>query len=207
MTQRIKWATIKSFITSRAAHISFIDNPKDYIIIAIDGEVQFRATVDKTTPRNTDQIDWEDNFKDLESTNAILAGALQSVPNKAKTELITGDIDLNPLAGDFTVIKEVTGKGKVFCCLVKFSSENVIFKFEIDNNVVIEIDCSDIADILDQGDIKACGWLAWNDNRNMLLVEYDRPFFYSQSFKISAKANSSSTNRKIKRHMLQFSEE
>lgn len=63
------WTTFKSFIVPKKLSIQYIDRGKFYEIFSLDGLVLFSTSIIKTDPENTDQQDFEANFKDGIQTN------------------------------------------------------------------------------------------------------------------------------------------
>ncbi len=63
MDIRISWTDLKSFMTSRKVPLDYITLSGRYKIFSIDSNISVHTFVDITDPRNTDQIDFEDNYQ------------------------------------------------------------------------------------------------------------------------------------------------
>lgn len=57
------WTEFKNEVQSRSLQIQWIQKNDVYFLRAFDNFFYFESVVDITSPRNTDQIDFEDNFQ------------------------------------------------------------------------------------------------------------------------------------------------
>lgn len=57
------WSTLKSFATSRGVSIQYVQTPDTYYIFAIDGPAEVACQITIESSANTDQSDFETNFK------------------------------------------------------------------------------------------------------------------------------------------------
>lgn len=65
----IFWSEQKKLIDAGYDFSYITDISENYIIFTIDGPIIYKARVAITTPRNTDQIDFEDNYETSAVTN------------------------------------------------------------------------------------------------------------------------------------------
>lgn len=57
------WEEFKVLITLFNLSIQFVENIDHYLLIARKNDIIFQFTIIKNTPRKSDQVDFEDNFK------------------------------------------------------------------------------------------------------------------------------------------------
>ena len=59
----LSWTELKSFVAARNTSIQWFEHTLGYDIYAFDGDLTCNTSVMKTSSRNDDQIDFEDNYK------------------------------------------------------------------------------------------------------------------------------------------------
>lgn len=107
-------------------------------------------------------------------------------------------IDLSN-SSSYTEIYSYSGKGRLESFWVRFNSDNVFVRLEIDGSQVFEIDCDDLennAPAFDEDGYEmfhSFGSINWHRGRNIL--KFEKPLTFGTEIKIEAKANSSSTSR------------
>ena len=79
MRFRKSWTDIKNIITLKNLPLQFHDFGEEYYVWASENGDRYGVNIDKTTPRNTNQIDFEDNYKD--DANKPIAEDEKSVVN------------------------------------------------------------------------------------------------------------------------------
>lgn len=106
--QSTQWADFKQFITDLPLSIHLVDDDTEmYNLFAIDGAFVVLTTIAKTSPRNADQIDFEDNYKsngnNKNSSNVLIADPVSGVKakvtaaGKLESTASIGSVDVNEL--------------------------------------------------------------------------------------------------------------
>lgn len=60
----ISWESLKSFVDGKSLSVQWVDLGNQYLLAASDGPFILRSKLQKTTPANSDQDDFETNYKD-----------------------------------------------------------------------------------------------------------------------------------------------
>jgi hypothetical protein len=66
---QVNWTDFKSFIDSRSLPIQYIEFPKEYYLVGIDGPFQIKCLLDRAPTNNTDLLDFENNYKAVGNTS------------------------------------------------------------------------------------------------------------------------------------------
>lgn len=64
---QLDWNETKTFISESGAEFKFLEKERDYYIHAKSGWFEVKCFIKKTEPKNSEQIDFEDNYKSLAS--------------------------------------------------------------------------------------------------------------------------------------------
>lgn len=97
------WDEFKLLITTFSLSIQFIENGDHYFLVARKNDINFEHVIRKTTPRSSDQVDFEDNFK----SNGNLHDSFFGMINVLNDQLQTSDTLNN--GGLDTVISVISG--------------------------------------------------------------------------------------------------
>lgn len=62
---RVTWAVFKEFIQARSLRLQYVDIYNTYWMKCFDGPFSLECIIDKTDPKNDDQLDFETNFQSL----------------------------------------------------------------------------------------------------------------------------------------------
>lgn len=62
---KLNWADFKMNLTSRSGSIQYYTEGINYCIFFIDGQLEFSTKIEIDDPKNTDQIDFEDNYMSI----------------------------------------------------------------------------------------------------------------------------------------------
>lgn len=63
MQKELNWTNFKSFLSSRNLSCQYFDDGNSYYLYALDGYLSVFCLIPKDSPANTDQSDFETNFK------------------------------------------------------------------------------------------------------------------------------------------------
>lgn len=109
------WSTVKAFIDSKEAKYNYVDTFGMYEIITIVGAFQVEARIVKTSPRSSDQADFEDNYKS-NANNIPLDGAHKNVTDIASSTITykgsTVDTDAGETAAKWCVQRIIKSGAK-----------------------------------------------------------------------------------------------
>lgn len=84
--KKIDWTQLKTFSTLKNISLQYvIDEYGHYMIYLIDGSLQLQSRVLITNPRNDDQIDFEDNYKNTANSLIKIKTEVQESPFKVTT--------------------------------------------------------------------------------------------------------------------------
>ncbi|RLI54443.1 MAG: hypothetical protein DRP09_13040 [Candidatus Thorarchaeota archaeon] len=61
---QLAWAELKNLVASKNLLLQYVELETAYNVWTSEGNVIYRCRIDKDDPRNDDQIDFEDNYKD-----------------------------------------------------------------------------------------------------------------------------------------------
>ena len=124
----------------------------------------------------------------------------------AKIESSYTKVDLPSSSSSYLDIYTYSGSADLFSFTLKFNSDRVLARLEIDGEEIFAEDC-DVLESLVTGDDDEGGsaggplcWLAWDKAKNVLRFCPPLPYKVSTSLKIQAKANSSSSARDCEKH-------
>lgn len=119
----LDWSAFKSIKDTKELRIQFIELEERYILTSSDSSFIIDTVIKKTEPRNTDQIDFEDNYKALSETNKPLVqhASVSTSPKKTIVETLTSQITYEGEAEDLSAlsneskwrIRRIVTQGKV----------------------------------------------------------------------------------------------
>lgn len=132
---------------------------------------------------------------------------------QVRVELSNTEVSLPRSTEFFEGLYTYTGTGALSGFTMKFDSDSVIVRLELDSEVIFEIDCSILEDLLPNGNgDEGAGngkfsWLDWNKSKNILRFypRYDLAFF--SEVKIMAKANSNTNKRDMEAYLIDIVKE
>lgn len=106
----LSFGEFKEFLAYPGVKLSFIELTRKYHLYAFDGTFGFQCRINKTDPANADQTDFEDNFKNLSTTN------LAQVPKDERgTQYVTPGLRrASPGFTDWTFITHDFGDRKTW---------------------------------------------------------------------------------------------
>ena len=118
--------------------------------------------------------------------------SVPTIKNNLKFEISTTEVELNRLNQDFNEIYSFTGYGNLISACFKLSRDDVIFRFEIDDEVVCEIDVSALARITHASNRDYHTPIVYDTSDRVLVIKYDSAINYSRNIKFLFKRNSNS---------------
>ena len=113
-----------------------------------------------------------------------------TISGNLKFEVSNLDIDLNTLNEDFNEVYTYDGYGNLITASFKLSRDATIFKFEIDGNIICEVDVSDLADITYTSNRDFHTPIVFDTSDRMLIVKFDNALNFSRNIKFLFKRNS-----------------
>ena len=116
--------------------------------------------------------------------------SVPTIKNNLKFEISNTEVELNSLNGAFNEIYSFTGYGNLISACFKLSKEDAIFRFEIDDEVVCEIDVSDLATITHTSNRDYNTPIVFDTSDRVLVIKYDAAINYSRNIKFLFKRNS-----------------
>ena len=75
---QISWTQLKTLSVSKQTSIQFVEETTRYLVFLFDSGYSNFCQIDKTDPVNTDQTDFEDNFKD-ESNKTLVSRTREAI--------------------------------------------------------------------------------------------------------------------------------
>lgn len=88
LANKVTWTVLKALAAAKTTPVQYVDTSLGYYQVFItDNAVQFNTVIHKTDPRSSDQVDFEDNYKDANIANTPVTqldtDGAQIVRNKA----------------------------------------------------------------------------------------------------------------------------
>ena len=90
MEIQVEWEDLKSFVSDRKLSWQYVEFSHAYVVIAIDGPITLSTHIKKESPINSDQSDFETNFKSLSTSNSSYTDA-SGRPIQANTPFGTAE--------------------------------------------------------------------------------------------------------------------
>lgn len=180
----VKWAGLKNIINNNYSFNYFIDGSNNYEIIVSVGSQVYKARIALTEPKNIDQIDFEDNYKDNADApiNApyVDASLVRTIQNFTPTQMPRSN---QPYLDFFSL----NGKGALSSFILKLGNEKVTIKLSMDGITVFETSVEDLDDFDDTG--VRSSWLSWNGSDKIIVFKPSTLIRFRSSIQISIKSN------------------
>lgn len=161
---QLKWSEIKQFVDNRSVPLQFIELDEIYRLAAADGPFIVSASIKKTSPANSDQTDFETNYKSSangkvdKSEYDSLTGRLKtdgiftaSPSSNAAVPVISkkfrvddSDEQISLDNNSFTTIYSYSGSGKFYGAAFNFDSNYIKWKLTIDGEKIFDLSIKDI---------------------------------------------------------------
>lgn len=90
----VSWAIIKAFVIERATKLQYISDDGHYFLWAWDGAMGMKSSIRQSSPANTDQADFELNFKPTANARLQERATLKLVKMKAATVTGTATLEI-----------------------------------------------------------------------------------------------------------------
>lgn len=116
--------------------------------------------------------------------------SIPSISGNLKFEVSNTEIELNTLSQDFNEVYSYTGFGNLISACFKLSRDATLFKFEIDNNIVCELDISVLATITHASNRDYHTPIVYDTSDRVLIIKFDDAINFSRNIKFSFKRNS-----------------
>jgi len=189
--RRIRASEDSSILTRISDGTLRVGNGTEYFSTVADQINYLRSGISKVT---------------IESASSL---PTTSIENTFTVEANFSNQSLNPQTGNFTEIYNYTGAGKFYGAVIKYNSDNIFQKIEIDGTDILDIDCDDLDRIFsgNAGKIAASARLplSFDSNKNVLVFNPPAPIPYSTSIKLLSKANSNSSSRDVEGYLIYIS--
>jgi len=220
-TERVDWSIIKNSIDINSAKLIYAENTSYYLIVISKGILKTETIISKTTPRNVDQVDFEDNYKALadftDNINTIningivpvngqipvnatvnVSASAQTISNKIKVDFSINSQTLPTNSATILDYYTYLGSGTFYGFVTYFSSDDVIVELEVDGNIVFSFKLKDLKDFKEEDDV--IPWFKYEEKQ----LSYEPSFgiSYATSIKLKAKASSSSSSKKMKQYLV-----
>lgn len=180
----VKWSGLKNIIDNNYSFNYFIDGSNNYEIIASVGSQVYKARIAITNPKNTYQIDFEDNYKSNADSNIntpyIDASLVRTIQNFTPTQM--------PRSSEsYLDFFSLSGRGALSSFVLKLRNDKVTIKLLMDEIVIFETNIED----LDSFDNTAAmySWLSWNDSNKIIVFKPSTLIRFRSSIQISIKSN------------------
>ncbi len=228
---RLNWTDFKQLIANKQliTYLQYRVNPKFYIIEVNEQDYHFHAYVYTDGSDNVNKIDFETNFKPnankkigtydftvdnklrVESTlaaNPADAPGCPVISNNLVVDWDNSEVSLPKKTNPYLSLYSYSGKGKMFGFKIKFNSDDIRVKLEIDNKIIFDIDCEFLDDISEEDrEISKIEFLSWDDEARTLNFKPSYPILYTSSINVSARSLNDSTKRKMKNLMINLTKE
>lgn len=173
----ISWAKLKQMLLDKpSSKLQYIDMGGHYVLILVEGSFQLKAKIKKTSPANSNQTDFENNYKSsanqplsdrrLESQSGQIIGsvgdrikvdaAMSGGGNPAdspgcatissKLRIEHDSSDIN-VTDSYVTLYNYSGSGKFFGTVLDFNSNKVKVRLTVDGEQIFDLKFQDIEDI------------------------------------------------------------
>jgi len=213
----LTWTEFKNLcIISKQLSYQYIEAFHGYKIFASEGGILWECTIVKEDPRNADQIDFEDNYKD--NANQTIQSEVV-VTNTVNTQVQGGNLDVNIVSGTATAefvrylprfylssddiplskteeteLVNLTFDGQLDYILINFSRDDVELFIYVDGSLIF----NEVLQKLD--DIYMCKQITHtihvsNNGKRVVFQWNTTPPDVTQSLRITAKKTVSATTK------------
>lgn len=115
--------------------------------------------------------------------------AIPSINSNLKFEISNTGIELNTLSQDFNEVYSFTGYGNLINATFKLSRPDAIFKLQIDDNIVCELDITVLSSIANTINDRTKIPIIYDANDRLLSVKFDTALHYSKNINFFFKRN------------------
>jgi len=120
--------------------------------------------------------------------------SIPTIRDNLKFEISADEVELNPVNQDFNEIYSFTGYGYLISACFKLSKETVLFKFEVDGNVVCDLDVEDLSTITHTSNRDYHTPIVYDPNDRVLVIKYSAAINFSREIKFLFKRTTTGNN-------------
>ncbi|RLI54445.1 MAG: hypothetical protein DRP09_13050 [Candidatus Thorarchaeota archaeon] len=145
----LNWDLFKAKVVQAGLPFKYIEytqyNASYYRLLASEGTLTYECTIQKETPRNADQTDFEDNYKSSASALTKLPVDVDVIVNfnKYKSQVYSSTTNITLDTTD-TTLCTLNFEGKLDTISVNFSRKYVEVAVEIDGTERLRLSLSDL---------------------------------------------------------------
>lgn len=144
-----------------------------------------------------------------------MSKAAPIINNRLRHKFDTTKIDLPRESENYAVIFEKNGFGDFHSAKIKFNSDSILFKCEIDGFTLCEFSIDDLNSFLgysgndddDDGGPNSTSFIGFNNSTKFLNIGFRFPLQFKESIRFLAKADSSSTKRECEGYSILITED
>lgn len=116
-----------------------------------------------------------------------------------KHENSNDEVALPVLTDDYYEIFKTTGRADFLSGIFRFNADEVLFKVEIDGNVVFNVELKEIKDILGfkKQEHEPRYPIRYNESKKSVIIDFGSPIQLISGIRFLAKSNSNSRKRKL----------
>lgn len=195
MEIKTTWTDLKALVTAKTLNFQYRDDSANYYVFAQEGVVVYSTVIKKESPANSDQTDFEANYKP--TANAGLqalpvSGTFSFTPAKYKPALAQSITEFSLSSSDQTLLS-VTAEGQVDYIYFRFSKKEVDLGVFVDGVEAYRIDLEVFKDDLElESGLEKGSPIGVDDGGKMFMERFIPPVDFATSFEIKAKKVSSS---------------
>lgn len=222
MKTRLSWSIFKQrVIINKVLYYQYLEDDNSYGIWADEENITYYCTIDKTNPKSSDQIDWEDNYKSganprvyprvaigtqtkevttsnfgaTESLDVTIHGnTLVDLPRfTPKFYASTNEIILSDTQDTQIVSLSYNGQLDYFSLL--FDRDDLELILIVDTVEILRISLDDLQDTVKFNLLNTEFPITLSANGKQVLFSYSTPVDIQQSFEIKAKSTVASTTK------------
>jgi len=130
---------------------------------------------------------------------------IQRITSKYRLDFDSTKIDLNRESETYKEIYRKDGFGIIYSLAAEFNSDKVLVELVIDDEVVLSIDCDEIAQSGNEYEFSDV--LSFENSKDVLKFKPTLPIMFRESFVVRAKANGNSSSRDFERIIVERTEE
>lgn len=120
--------------------------------------------------------------------------SIPTIRDNLKFEISNDELELNAVNQDFNEVYSFIGYGYLISACFKLSKEQVLFKFEVDGNVVCDLSVEDLSSISHTSNINYPTPIVYDPNDRVLIVKYDSAINFSRNIKFLFKRTTTGNN-------------
>lgn len=120
--------------------------------------------------------------------------SISTIRTNLKFEVSSDEVQLNPINQDFNEIYSFTGYGNLISASFKLSKSDVLFRFEIDGELVCELDLNELASITHTSNRDYQTPIVYDPNDRVLVVKYSAAINFSRDIKFLFKRTTTGNN-------------